>query len=250
MEKHEAGGLGAGPGRASSLSSRVFAQLEEGILNGSILPGENLNELKLSEELGVSRTPVREAIRMLEQKNLVRLESHKGAVVLGVDAKDLLDVFTIRSYIEGLASRWAAENITAEKGKKLREIVDLQEFYYLKSYQEQVSEMDSRFHETIFSYCESRRLEHMLRDLHHMILRFRRQSFAESGRAQKAIEEHRLILEGICSGSGEEAERQTIKHINSAKENLLRILAKENDEASRGEASLGETSLGEAGGRG
>ena len=224
MAKQEAGSLVAGTG--DSLSNRAFEQLEEGILSGSIPPGESLNELRLSLELGVSRTPVREAIRMLEQKNLVRLVPNKGAVVLGVDRKDLLDVYTIRSYIEGLASRWAAENITDDKRQKLREIVDLQEFYYIKSNQDQISEMDSRFHETIFSYCESRRLEHMLRDLHHMIQRYRRQSIAEVGRTEKAIAEHRLILEAICSGDGDEAEKQTVIHINNAKENLVVLLEK------------------------
>ena len=207
-----------------SLSYRVFERLEDGILRGGIVPGESLNELKLSAEYGVSRTPVREAIRMLEQKDLVRLVPNKGAVVLGVNNKDLLDVYTIRSYIEGLACKWAAENITPEKAKKLREIVDLQEFYFLKSNADQISEMDSRFHETIFSYSESRRLEHMLRDLHHLILRYRALSISEEGRAEKAIAEHRLILESICNGDGDEAERQTEIHVNNAKENLLIIL--------------------------
>lgn len=232
MKKQES--VGYSSGEANSLSCRVFEQLEEGILNGSILPGESLIELKLSAELGVSRTPVREAIRMLEQKGLVRLVPNKGAVVLGVDSKDLLDVYTIRSYIEGLASRWAAENITEARRKELREIVDLQEFYHLKSYQDQISEMDSRFHETIFSYCDSRTLQHMLRDLHHMIQRYRRQSIAETGRTEKAIAEHRLILEAICRGDGDEAERLTVIHINNAKENLLKLLAKEDKGAAYG----------------
>ena len=212
---------------SGSLSDRVFEQLENSILNGSIQEGESLNELKLSAELGVSRTPVREAIRMLEQKNLVRLTPNKGAIVLGVDHKDLQDIYTIRSYIEGLASRWAAENITDDKCKRLREIVDLQEFYYLKNDSDQISEMDSRFHETIFNYSESRSLEHMLRDLHHMIQRYRKQSIEDTERTEKSITEHRLILEAICSGDGDEAERLTATHINNAKENLLRLFTGE-----------------------
>ncbi|MCL1848063.1 MAG: GntR family transcriptional regulator [Clostridiales bacterium] len=227
MAKNEAGSILSGQGGANTLSDRVYEQLEEGILDGSILPGESLNEIKLSAEFGVSRTPVREAIRMLEQKSLVRLVPNKGAVVLGVDSNDLRDVYTIRSYIEGLASRWAAERISPEKSKRLREIVDLQEFYYMKSNPDQVSEMDSRFHETVFSYCESRRLEHMLKDLHHMILHYRKQSISEAGRTEKAIAEHRLILEAICSGDGDEAERQTVIHINNAGENLMALLEKE-----------------------
>jgi DNA-binding GntR family transcriptional regulator len=229
MKKQENISLAAD--ETNSLSYRVFEQLEEGILNGSIPPGENLIELKLSAELGVSRTPVRDAIRMLEQKSLVRLVPNKGAVVLGVDNKDLLEVYAIRGYIEGLASRWAAENINDAKRQVLREIVDLQEFYHLKADQERVAEMDSRFHETIFSYCESRTLQHMLRDLHHMIRRYRRQSIAAAGRTEKAIAEHRLILEAICGGHGEEAERLTVIHINNAKENLVRLLAAERGES-------------------
>jgi len=207
-----------------SLVNRVFEQLEEGILSGSIPPGESLIELKLSRELGVSRTPVREAMRMLEQKSLVRIVPNKGAVVLGVDVKDLLDVYTIRSYIEGLASRWVAERVTEDNRKELREIVDLQEFYNMKAYKDQVSEMDSRFHESIFSFCGSRTLEHLLKDFHHMIRRYRRHSLTGEGRAEKAIAEHRLILDAICDGDGDRAERLTTEHIQNAKDNLLKLL--------------------------
>lgn len=223
MKKLEMDGFAPNYGGANTLVDQVFEQLETSILDGSLEVGESLNELKLSSQLGVSRTPVREAMRMLEQKNLVRLVPNKGIIVLGVDRKDLLDVLTIRSYIEGLASRWAAENITEPKSKALREIVDLQEFYFLKSDTEKISGMDSRFHEAIFSFCESRKLEYMLRDLHHMILRFRRLSIAESSRTEKAIAEHRAILEAICSGDGDNAERYTVEHINNAKENLLKV---------------------------
>jgi len=224
LEKQEKRIRASDPVEAGSLSGRVFERLEDAILRGDIAPGESLNEQKISSEYGVSRTPVREAIRMLEQKNLVRPVPNKGAVVLGVDKKDLLDVYMIRSYIEGLASRWAAERITADKSKRLREIVDLQEFYYLKSNSEQISEMDSRFHETIFNYSESRRLEHMLRDLHHLIIRYRALSISEEGRTKKAIDEHRLILEAICDGDGDEAEKQTEIHIKNARDNLLLIM--------------------------
>ena len=223
MKSLETDNHASGAGGANTLVNQVFEQLETSILDGSVPAGDTLNELKLSSIMGVSRTPVREAMRMLEQKNLVRLVPNKGAVVLGVDRKDLLDVLTIRSYIEGLASRWAAENITEAKRKALREIVDLQEFYFLKSDPDKISEMDSRFHETIFRFCDSRKLEYMLKDLHHMILRFRRLSIAESSRTEKAIAEHRSILEAICSGDGDEAERYTVEHINNAKENLLKV---------------------------
>lgn len=212
---------------ANSLSTRVFEELEEGILSGQIPSGENLIELKLSSEMGVSRTPVREAIRMLEQKGLVQIIPNKGAVVLGISEKDLQDIYTIRMYIEGLASRWAAEKITDEQMQELTEIVDLQEFYNIKQANGKINDLDSRFHEKIYEFSGSRTLQHTLSDLHHMIQQYRKLSFSALGRAEKAILEHRKILEAISRHDGDEAERLTIRHIANAKENLLHLI-KEN----------------------
>jgi DNA-binding GntR family transcriptional regulator len=209
---------------ANSLSVRVFEELEESILNGSIKPGENLIELKLSAELGVSRTPVREAIRMLEQKGLVQITPNKGAVVLGISEKDLTDIYTIRMYIEGLGSRWAAANITEKQIQELTDIVDLQEFYNHKQSTGQINDLDSRFHEKIFEYSNSRTLQHTLSDLHHMIQRFRHISFNTTGRADKAIEEHRQILEALSRHDADEAERLTVQHIRNAMDNLLNVM--------------------------
>ncbi len=209
---------------ANSLSTRVFEELEEGILSGQIPSGENLIELKLSSEMGVSRTPVREAIRMLEQKGLVQIIPNKGAVVLGISVKDLQDIYTIRMYIEGLASRWAAEKITDEQLQELTEIVDLQEFYNIKQANGKLNDLDSRFHGKIYEFSGSRTLQHMLCDLHHMIQQYRKLSFSSLGRAEKAVQEHREILDAIARHDGDEAERLTIQHIANAKENLLHLI--------------------------
>lgn len=209
---------------SKSLSMSVFEELEEEILNGKIEPGENLTEIKLSSDLGVSRTPVREALRMLEQKNLVQITPNKGAIVLGINEKDLDDIYTIRMNIEGLGSKWAVANITEEQIKELKEIVELQEFYMMKDSLEQINQLDARFHEKMYEYSNSRTLQHMLSDLHHMIQRYRKISFNSKGRTEKAIQEHREILEAVINRDEDEAERLTIKHIINAKENLLNII--------------------------
>lgn len=95
--------------RSNSLHSRVYNRIRNDILNGVYEPGESLVELKLSEELGVSRTPVREALRQLELEGLVQSVPNKGATVRGVTEQDIQDIYTIRMLIEGLAARWAAE---------------------------------------------------------------------------------------------------------------------------------------------
>lgn len=212
------------PDSANSLSVRVFEELEESILNGIIKPGENLNEMKLCAELGVSRTPVREAIRMLGQKGLVQIFPNKGAVVLGISEKDLEDIYTIRMYIEGLGSRWAAANITEEQISELTEIVDLQEFYQMKNSMEHINQLDSQFHEKVFEYSNSRTLQHTLSHLHHMIQYYRQLSFSSDGRAEKAIKEHRQILLALADHDQDAAEKLTIEHIARAKENLLHII--------------------------
>jgi DNA-binding GntR family transcriptional regulator len=212
------------PDSSNSLSMRVFKELEESILNGIIKPGENLTEAKLCEELGVSRTPVREAIRLLGQKGLVKIIPNKGAVVLGISEKDLEDIYTIRMYVEGLGSRWAAANITEEQIRELTEIVELQEFYQIKNAMKHINQLDSQFHEKLFEYSNSRTLQHTLSDLHHMIQHYRQLSFSTNGRAEKAVKEHRQILEALAAHDQDSAERLTIEHIAHAKENLLNII--------------------------
>lgn len=207
-----------------SLSVRVFEKLEESILNDQIKIGENLTEIKLSTELGVSRTPVREALRMLEQKGLVRIAPHRGAVVLGINEKDLEDIYTIRMHLEGLGSRWAAKHITPEQIGELREIVDLQEFYQKKNYAEKINQLDSKFHEKVFEFSNSRTLQHTLSDLHHMIGGYRKMSFNSQGRADHAVAEHRRILEALSAHDEEAAEKLTVQHVINAKENLLQII--------------------------
>jgi len=222
MTKSKESGRAQGGG---SLGSQVFERLESDILCRRIAPGESLNEQKLSEQLGVSRTPVREAIRMLEQAGLVEVTPHRGAVVLGISDRDLKDIYTIRMYVEGLAARWAAQHMTARRVQELTEVVDLEEFYLMKGRVPHINDLDSRFHEHIYQYSESRPLSHILTELHHMIQWFQIQSFQVEGRAEKAVEEHRQILEALAARDGELAERLMVAHIERARENIMKLMA-------------------------
>jgi len=110
--------------KTASLADQVFAKLESDIIQGVYPKGEILTELKLVEQLGVSRTPIREALRRLEQERLIA-ESGKGSVVLGITEEDLVDIMDIRLRVEGLASYYATKNITEEGLKELSHVVDL-----------------------------------------------------------------------------------------------------------------------------
>lgn len=207
---------------SSSLRSKVFMQLENDILNGKYKPGESLTEKRLSEELGVSRTPIREALRQLELEGLVQSIPNKGVIVKGVSAKDIEDIYTIRMMIEGLAARWAAEKITPEELAELKEAVELEEFYTMKNDTGHLLKFDTRFHEIIYRASKSRPMMHMLGMFHHYIQRARNSSLSTPGRAQKVLEEHKAILQAISDRDPDRAEKLTTEHIRNASMNLLK----------------------------
>jgi DNA-binding GntR family transcriptional regulator len=203
-----------------SLSQKVYTQIQNDILNGVYKAGDSLVETKLSEELDVSRTPVREALRQLEQEGLVEATPNRGVVVKGITAQDIEDIYTIRMLIEGLAARWAAEKMTEEELKDLKETVELEEFYTLKNDTEQLLQFDSRFHDIIYRATKSMPLMHTLSTFHHYVQRARIVSIKSPGRAKLALEEHKAIYEAIKERDAEKAERLATEHVRNARLNL------------------------------
>lgn len=203
-----------------SLRAKIYHRLKNAILNGAYKPGESLVEMKLAKELGVSRTPIREALRQLELEGLVSSIPNKGVVVEGVTPQDVKDIYTIRKMIEGLAARWAAEKITDKQLKKLKDTLDLMEFYTGKGNTDKVSEMDSRFHDIIFQACNSRPLESVLTNFHHFIQRARLVSVKADGRAIHSLKEHRCIYEALEAHDSDAAEKAMLLHVDSASSNL------------------------------
>ena len=204
-----------------SLSTRVFSQLRNDILNGKYQPGDSLIELKLCDELGVSRTPVREALKQLELEGLVRVIPHKGVIVTGISSQDIEDIYTIRMLIEGLAARWATEKITDEELAELKEAVELEEFYTNKNDVNHMLKFDSKFHEIIFKASKSKPLMHTLSTFHHYVQKARNISLGSPGRAREALEEHKAILQAIIDKDPDRAEKLTTQHVKNASLNLL-----------------------------
>ncbi|MBE6865103.1 MAG: GntR family transcriptional regulator [Ruminococcus flavefaciens] len=204
-----------------SLRIRVFNAIENAILNGEYKDGDSLNELKISKELGVSRTPVREALMQLELEGLVNNIPNKGAVVVGVSEQDTRDIYEIRIRIEGLAAKLCTEKITDEELHALEKIVDLQEFFLLKNDTEQIWKLDSDFHKIIYDASRSRPLRFMLSNFHNYIKKARDNSLHTEGRAEKTVAEHRAILSAIKNNNGDLAEKLTAEHITNAEVNLF-----------------------------
>lgn len=203
-----------------SLADQVFEKLEDDIITGVYPRGEILTELKLVETLGVSRTPIREALRRLEQERLIA-ESGKGSVVLGITLEDLVDIMNIRQRIEGLAAYYAAKNLTPEGLEKLRSITELQEFYYTRRDVENLRKMDDHFHDTIYELSGRTVIRDTLLPLHKKTQRYRRSAIEDDSRLDHSIREHRAIFEAISSGDAQKAEALIQQHITNAKENMI-----------------------------
>src|SRR5699024_3546360 len=140
-----------------SLRGKVFQKVREDILSGVYKEHEELRETVLSKKLGVSRTPVREALRQLELEGLVTMIPNKGAYVTGISQKDVYDIYRIRSVLEGLCARWATEHITEEQIEGLEEIILLSEFHLERSGEQagQVTELAGKFHKVLYEASNS-----------------------------------------------------------------------------------------------
>lgn len=205
----------------ASLEEQVTATLEEEILTGKLAAGTALTEQSLSTRLGVSRTPIRAALHTLAEEGLISLVPNRGAVVVGVTRDDLVDIYNIRMRLEGLASATAAKRISPEDLERLRESVELAEFYIQKNDTEHLKELDTAFHSVIYRASGNRMLCKTLSELHRNITSYRKLSLAVPGRLERSVGEHREIFEAIEAGDAERADRLTSAHIAAALENML-----------------------------
>lgn len=206
-----------------SLRGKVFQKIREEILNGVYQDGDELREITIGEKLGVSRTPVREALRQLELEGLVTIVPNKGAYVTAITQKDVKDIYKIRSLLEGLCARWATKNITDKQIEELEEILLLSEFHLSRqgnTRAKQVSELDGKFHKVLYEACDSRILEHLLTDFHKYVKMARQMSVGTPDRAEQSIEEHRAILDAIKAKDADEAERLADAHVMKVMQNL------------------------------
>ena len=202
-----------------SLRGRVFNKPRADILSGKYKDHEELKEVAIGEELGVSRTPVREAFRQLELEGLIQIIPNKGAYVTGITAKDVQDIYMIRSLLEGLCARWATEHITEAQ---LEENVYLADFHASKGHLDQMADLDNRFHHILYEACNSRQLERLLVDFHEYVLRVRKKTLSNGGRGKISNDEHRQIMEAIKDKDGGRAEELAHEHMINAYDNMVK----------------------------
>lgn len=206
--------------KSTSLADQVFDRLENDIIQGVYAKGEILTELKLVEQLGVSRTPIREALRRLEQERLIE-DAGKGSRVLGITEADLMDIMTIRERIEGVAAYYATINMTPEGLKELTHLVDLQEFYFEKRDAERLRQVDDQFHDAICYLSRRNVIIDTIVPLMRKTRRYRRLAMDDWERVPCTKREHFEIYQAIASGNAALAEELAAKHITNAKTHML-----------------------------
>ncbi|SKC58543.1 GntR family transcriptional regulator [Maledivibacter halophilus] len=200
----------------------VFEHLRKCILSGELEPGERLMELQLAESLGVSRTPVREAIRKLELEGLVEMVARKGAYVADVSIKDILDILEVRMFLEGLAAYLAAERMTDKEIDKLKEILKKFEDELDIMEKEDIIQLDIKFHDMIVKGSQNNKLMHIVQGLQEQFQRFRIIYFNEYNEYEDIKKYHRAIFDAIRERDSKKAQEYAQTHVEMIEESIIK----------------------------
>ncbi len=199
----------------------VFESVRGAIISGVLKPGERLMEVQLAEKLGVSRTPIREAIRKLELEGLVIMMPRKGAYVADLSLKDITDVLEIRAALEGLASGLAALRITDEEIEEL-ELTAVQFHQAIEADDfDMIVQKDIEFHDRIFKAARNEKLLQITNNLREQVQRFRIMYINKSNKSKDLAKEHYEIAEAISKRNIDMAERIAKRHIENAEKYIL-----------------------------
>lgn len=217
------------PETSATLADRVFSELRQAIVEGEIAPGSKLNEPELAARYGISRGPLREAMRRLESTNLVERRPNLGARVIALSSAHLLEIYVVREALEGMAARLAAEHMSEEAVEALQDLVERHRREVARaSWQADFqNEGDMDFHYHIVQGSGNRRIIGMLcDDLYHLARMYRCQLAMGGDRARDALREHALIVDAIADRDGELAELLMRRHIRASRRDVeLRLAA-------------------------
>jgi phosphonate utilization transcriptional regulator len=207
--------------QTSSLSSVVQGELERMILSGELPPGEKLTEVALAARLGVSRGPLREAFRMLEEAGLVRTEKNRGVFVRSLPVEEAIDIFDLRATMEEFAGRRLAETITPAALKEVRALVEQMEQAAKAKDAHSYHLLNLRFHDRLVEMAGNRKLTAIYRKLIKELSLFRRLNLADNWLLPISAGEHRAIVKAIASGDPELAGRAMFQHVIDSKQRTI-----------------------------
>ena len=200
------------------LRVQVYTALRDAILSGKLRPGERVVEDRICTELGVSRSPLREALRKLEGEGLISILPRRGAVVTELTPRDQLDLFAVREALEGLAARLAAEHITDVELAELDDVCQAMEKCADARDMAAVVALNTQFHELVVKASRNRWIREFLLSIRAQTRRLYRSSLERPDRAPESAAEHRLIVDAVRRGDGAEAELLARQHVQRARE--------------------------------
>lgn len=199
------------------LSNSLFSQLQSDILMGVIKNGEKLTEQHICDKYGVSRTPVREALRQLEMQGLIENIPNRGAFVIGFSEQDIDDMYQLRREYEVQAVRWAIERITDEELAQLEETFEFMEFYTMKNDVDKMLNINTSFHQLIYSASHNRMLQHLLASYQLYLKHLKKVPEDTRAYLNQVLEEHRLIFEAFKAKDVEAGAAAMAKHMENSK---------------------------------
>ena len=202
----------------------VFNTLRQAILRGELKPGERLMEIQLANKLGVSRTPIREAIRKLELEGLVLMIPRKGAEVAEITEKSLRDVLEVRRALEELAVQLACEKITKEEIRELERVAKEFQQVVKSSDITEIAEVDVRFHDIIYTATDNQKLIQLLNNLREQMYRYRVEYLKRDGVFPQLIAEHEAIIRHIENNEKEKATEVMCRHIDNQVETVIDVI--------------------------
>lgn len=202
----------------------VYEYLYNAIRTGEIQPGQTLTERGLAEKIGVSRTPVREAIRKLEEQGIVTHEPHKGVKVITLSVDKVAQLYDVRELLEGLAARKLAERHTPEGIDELTALIDEAEQEAMANHVPELARINSEFHLSLARLSGNIYLEAIMNMLQTQIGLMMSASLSTSGRPLQNISEHKMLIDAIRSGDGEFAESIAKHHVRNAREHAMQKL--------------------------
>ena len=205
----------------------VVNTLRRAILKGELKPGERLMEITLADKLGVSRTPIREAIRKLELEGLVVMAPRKGAKVASITERDLNDVLEVRKGMEVLAISLACKRITGEELEKLETIEQSFQKLIESGNLTELAEMDVKFHDTIYQATNNQRLVQLLNNLREQMYRYRMEYLKDIAVRRTLAEEHKAICRALRERDEQQAEEYVSIHIDNQQKAIIRSLSQE-----------------------
>ena len=214
------------------LSKKVYRILKSGIIDGTLKSGTKLLEVKIAEQMGISRTPIREALRELAAKGFVKMVPNQGIIVSSDSIEDIREVIQIRGVLEGLAARLAATLMTKEQLDQLEILLRKMEIFARKNNPMDFGDVDAEFHNIIVNSSGNHRLMQMRKNITEQAHRYRIKSLHVFGRLTRSTEEHQKMYDALKKKDSEKADKACQEHIENTLKNILSHVTEEKDEKS------------------